>query len=120
MVRWFHLVLRHAGKMNVYNSIREMFCHPNLKQIVDSSQWDTFTKNKLYGYGNGIFPARGNIYYMVGVHIYLIGYWKVYKKVRGVGFNAMTFIDHVSKLDLLIGISNEMICHIVWLYQNFG
>jgi hypothetical protein len=103
MVHWFHLILGHAGKTRVYDSIRRMFHHPQLKRTVDQHHCVTCQQHKLQGASYGELPPREAIANpWEEVHIDLIGPWMVEVAGQQVEFLALTCIDPVTNLTELI------------------
>ena len=58
MIRWNHVMLGHCGATRLYDSIRTMFHHPNLKHRVDTYTCPTCQQYKQQGRAHGHLPER--------------------------------------------------------------
>ena len=112
-IRWFHLVLGHAGKTRVYDSIRKLLYNPGLKRRVDMLNCEHCQRYKLQGAGYGELPPReAELALWQEAHTDLIGPWEVEINGTKVEFNALTTIDPVSNIAELIRIDAKTSAHI--------
>lgn len=112
-IKWYHMLLGHAGKTRVYDSIRRVFYHPQLKRRVDEYTCEVCQKAKLQNAAYGELPPREvPMAPWEEVHIDLIGPWKVRVNDQEVEFNALTCIDPVTNLVELVRIDNKTSAHI--------
>ena len=119
VVLWFHLVLGHAGRNRMYDSIRARFHHPHLKRMIEKFNCRACQEHKLYGAGYGELPSRmagGMPWHEVAVD--LIGPWKINFALAELEFNALTIIDTVSNLTELTRIENKTAQHIKWKFEQ--
>ena len=49
LIQWYHIVLGHAIKTRVYNTLRKTYHHPRLKSTIDAMNCDVYLKNKKNG-----------------------------------------------------------------------
>ena len=121
VVKWFHMVLGHAGETRVYDSVRTRYFHPQIKSVTKEivSGCEVCRRHKLSGPGFGELAERDvNTVPWQENHVDLIGPWQV--KVNGieVEFNALTVIDPATNLVELIRIEHKTAEHVAQKYAN--
>ena len=112
-IQWFHLILGHRGKTQVYDTIRRLYYHPNLKAATTQYECGTCQSSKLQGAQYGQLPPREAIMTpWEEVHVDLIGLWRLKIGERMVEFSALTCIDPVTNLVELIRVDNKSSAHV--------
>ena len=96
VIRWFHLILGHIRRTNLYRTIQQWFYHPKLNAAIDNSECQVYQRNKWEE-----------------DHIDLIGPWKVNVGGREVYFNALTCSHPVTNLVELIQINSKHWWHVL-------
>lgn len=121
VVKWFHLVLGHAGETRVYDSVRTRYFHPHIRSVAKevAQKCETCRRHKLSGPGFGELAERDltTIPWQEN-HVDLIGPWQV--KVNGINveFNALTVIDPATNLVEMVRIERKTAEHVAQKYSN--
>lgn len=119
-IRWYHLVLGHAGKTRMYDTIRSRFHAPNLQSHCERFQCqDRCELYKKQGQRYGNLPPR--VVTLVPwnqVDVDLIGPWKIKINEVDFVFNALTCIDPVTNLVEIIRINNKTSIHVAQQFAN--
>lgn len=119
MIRWYHLVLGHAGKTRLYDAIRKIFYHPRLKYSVDNYKCSDCQLYKQAGRAHGQLPMKEAILIpFEEVHIDLIGPWTVEVQGKEIEIKALTCIEPVTNLVELIRIDNKTAKHVAQQFSN--
>ena len=112
-IQWYHETLGHCGINRLYESIRQHFHVPGLRQKCEAYKCTVCQKNKLLGPGYGMLPPReAPLAPWSEVMIDLIGPWKIQINNEDVYFNALTCIDPVTNLVEIIRIENKTAQHV--------
>jgi transposase InsO family protein len=113
------MILGHRGQTAVYDTIRRMYHHPNLKAAIQTFQCEVCRQNKLPGAMYGELPPREAIVMpWEEVHVDLIGPWKIEINNKVVEFNALTCIDPVTNLVELVRVDSKTAAHVQQKFQN--
>ena len=111
-IQWYHEILGHCGVNRLYESIRQHFHVPGLRQKCEAYKCTVCQKNKLLGPGYGMLPPReAPLAPWSEMMIHLIGPWKMKINDEDVYFNALTCIDPVTILVEIIRIENKTAQH---------
>ena len=119
IIQWYHLILGHAGKTRLYDSIRKMFYHPQLKYSIDNYKCSACQMYKQAGRSHGQLPQKEAVLIpFEEVHIDLIGPWTVEVQGKEIEIKALTCIEPVTNLVELIRIDNKTAKHVAQQFSN--
>jgi putative transposase len=121
IIRWYHIVLGHAGIVRLHQTIATHFVHPYLKVRIEQvvKGCDRCLRAKLPGAGYGLLPPReATLVPWYEVAVDLIGPWTLKVHGQEIEFNALTCIDPVSNLVELVRIENKSAAHVGMLFEN--
>jgi len=120
-IKWYHLALGHIGRNRLYDTIKQHFYHPDLRNridhLVERCPECQKQKNPGRGYGEQA-PRDATIHPWREVAVDLIGPWKLTINNVEVSFSALTIIDQVSNLVELVRIDNKTSEHIALQFEN--
>ena len=112
-IQWCHETLGHCGVNRLYESIRQHFYIPGLRQKCDTYHCEVCEKNKLIGPGYGLLPPReAPLAPWSEVMVDLIGPWKMQVNNEDVFFSALTYIDPVTNLVEITRVENKTSHHV--------
>ena len=109
----FHQVMRHTGEKHWCKTLKQCYCHPKLRYMVDMLKCEYCQKHRLSGISYRSLPEL--VVWIVPwkkVVTDLIGLWTVKDNNRKVEFNVFMCINAACKLVELICLNNKMPCHI--------
>jgi len=119
MIIWYHHILGHAGQTRLYDSMRVLFYHPQLKRSIDQFRCPQCQKMKAQGRSHGHLPEREAILIpFEEVHIDLIGPWRVEANEVQYEIMALTCIEPVTNLVEIIRLENKTSRHVAQQFQN--
>jgi len=118
-IQWYHETLGHCGINRLYESIKQHFYVPGLKQKCETYRCENCQKNKLIGAGYGLLPPReAPMMPWSEVMVDLIGPWKIQINDEAIYFNALTCIDPVTNLVEIIRIENKTAEHVARKFEE--
>ena len=121
LVAWYHTVLGHAGEVNMYRTIGNVYYHRNLeREIRDQVQVCSACQQfKLPGRGFGHLAPR-EAYYQPWYEVAIdsIGPWTVRIGNQEVKFYATTIIDTVTNLTELQRINSPTAAASAWAMEQ--
>lgn len=119
VIVWYHHILGHAGQTRMYDSIRTLFYHPQLKQQIERFKCPQCQRLKLQGRSHGHLPEREAILMpFEEVHVDLVGPWRVEVNDNSYEIMALTCIEPVTNLVELIQIQNKTSRHVAQQFEN--
>ena len=118
-IQWYHETLGHCGINRLYESIKQHFYVPSLKQKCEMYRCENYQKNKLIGAGYGLLPPReAPIVPWSEVMVDLIGPWRIQTNDEDIYFNKLTYIDPVTNLVEIIRIENKTAEHVARKFEK--
>eukprot|EP00957_Ditylum_brightwellii_P120082 9163373-Ditylum_brightwellii.AAC.1 len=113
VIPWYHFVLGHCSMNQLYDTIRDYFKLPGLRQACEEYHCTSYQLNRQPGPGYGMLPPRiAPLIPWSDVAVDLIGPWKITIKSEEIEFNALIIIDLVSNLAEIIPIDNKTSEHV--------
>ena len=120
IVRWYHLVLNHAGSSRLFDSISSHLTHPFLRGAINRhvSTCDTCQRYKPDRQYGQLPPREAVGLPWSEVACDLIGPWNIRVGQHELSVNALTIIDTVSNLTELIRLENKTAAHVAMKFEN--
>ncbi len=114
IIKWYHQVTGHPGSKRHYGQLRQRYYHRDLCQMVNNLNCDFCQRNKFDCKGYGFLPeheVRSIPFEECAMD--LIGPWTVQVCGRPYKFKALTVIDTLTNLVILVRIERKDLDHIM-------